>query len=173
MNSFSLEIWDDEGIKTTFYTVKWDDCDESETDKFFKKFFNMEAYKSATQELLGFLVHVIGLDYGAKDEFFNRYEHEVVGLPSRGKVSIDDINYHYPNFPLRLYALKVSDDIVILFNGGIKDGRTNKSSSLHLKWIEACQFAKKIDRAIRDQDIVVDESLERLTWYDGTSDMIL
>ncbi len=38
MNTFALEIWDDEGSKCTFYSVRWDDAEENETDKFFNKY---------------------------------------------------------------------------------------------------------------------------------------
>ena len=37
VNIFALEIWDDEGDKCTFYTVKYDGADATETDNFFQK----------------------------------------------------------------------------------------------------------------------------------------
>jgi hypothetical protein len=38
MNTFALEIFDDQGQVCTFYTVRWEDAILSETDKFFQKF---------------------------------------------------------------------------------------------------------------------------------------
>jgi hypothetical protein len=150
MNSFTLHIWDDEGQKCCFYTVTKDDSTLNETDKFLEKYENHEIYKEPTQELVSLILDVIGDVHGAIDGFFNRHENEVKGLPNKGAIKIIKEIYHYPNFPLRLYALKVNEEIVVLFNGGIKDGATNQESSLHSNWKEACQFAKKIIQNIND-----------------------
>lgn len=173
VNIFALEIWDDEGDKCTFYTVKYDDADTTETDSFFEKYDAIAAYKEANQELLSFIVLAIGNDHGAIDELFNRAENEVTGLPVQGKVKIDEITFHYPNFPLRLYALKITENIVILFNGGIKDGPTNQTSSLFVEWRAACEFAKKIVSALRNGTILIDEKNRKLTNYDGSHEIIL
>ena len=173
VNIFALEIWDDEGAKCTFYTVKYDGVDANETDLFFDKYDAIAAYKQANQELLSFIIYAIGEDHGAVDELFNRDENEVKGLPVQGKVVLDEITYHYPNFPLRLYALKITNSIAILFNGGVKDDETNQKSSLHLIWREACEFAKRINEAIRDGLIIVDEENRKLTNYDGSDEIIL
>ena len=173
MNTFVLEIWDDEGGLCTFYTVRWDDLEMSETDRFFDKYDKDPVYEDKAAELLIFVLKAIGEDHGAIDAFFNRHENEVKGLPVKGKVVFQEITYHFPRFPLRLYALKVRENIVILFNGGVKDDETNQQSSLNMKWREACQFAKKIDQAIRDKDIIVEERQRKLFWYDGSEEIIL
>lgn len=157
MNNFALEIWDDECRKCTFYTVRWDNSRKSETDKFFEKYYAIPGLKESTQELLSFVLDSIGNDHGAIDILFNRFENEVIGLPNRGKVIVGEIVFMFPNFPLRLYALRVNNrpDIVILFNGGVKSGQTNQQSKdLNLKWMEACQFAKRIDEALRNKEII-------------------
>lgn len=173
MNTFALEIWDDEGAKCTFYTVKQDGVERNETDLFFEKYDAIAAYKEANQELLAFVIYAIGENHGAVDALFNRYENEVKGLPVQGKRTVQNITYHFPKFPLRLYALKITNNVVVLFNGGIKDGPTNQKSSLHLEWRAACEFAKRIDKAIRDGTIIVDEKNRKLTNYDGSDEIIL
>lgn len=173
MNIFALEIWDDESAKCTFYTVRYDDFHTSETDLFFDKYDAIPEYKQANQELLSFILLSIGRDHGAVDELFNRNENEVKGLPVQGKVVLDEITYHYPNFPLRLYALKITNSIVILFNGGIKDDETNQKSSLHLNWRAACEFAKRIDEALRDGSIVIDNKNKKLKTFNGSEEIIL
>lgn len=173
VNIFALEIWDDEGAKCTFYSVKYDDADTNETDLFFEKYDAMPAYKEANQELLSFIIYAIGEDHGAVDELFNRDENEVKGIPVQGKRTVQNITYHFPQFPLRLYALKITNTIVVLFNGGIKDGPTNQKSSLYIEWRAACEFAKRIDEAIRDKTIIVDEKNRKLTNYDGSNEIIL
>lgn len=62
MNTFALEIWDDEGIRCAFYTVRWDGATESETDKFFNKYYSIAETKQPTQELLSFVLDSIGED---------------------------------------------------------------------------------------------------------------
>lgn len=172
MNIFALEIWDDEGSACTFYTVRADESESNETDIFFEKYAIPE-YKEATQELLSFIIDAIGDRHGAIDALFNRHENQVKGLPVQGRVNIKEITYHYPDFPLRIYALKICDSIVVLFNGGIKDGATNQSSSLNVKWMDACNFAKRINDALRDGSIIADESKRIITAYDGSDDIIL
>lgn len=173
VNIFALEIWDDEGAKCTFYTVKWDGAVANETDLFFEKYDAIPEYKEANQELLSFVLLSIGNEHGAIDELFNRDENQVKGLPVQGKKTIKSITYNFQDFPLRLYALKITNNIVILFNGGIKDGPTNQTSSLHLQWRAACEFAKRINQALMDRSVLVNEKQRKLTNYDGTDDIIL
>lgn len=173
MNSFELKIWDDEGTLCTFYTVHIDEEDENETDKFFDKYDNIEEFEEATEELLSFVLTVIGDNHGAKDCFFNRHENQVVGFPAKGKIKLREIVYHFPNFPLRLYALKISEEIVVLFNGGVKDGPTNQTSSLNMEWHNACQFAKAIGEAIQSKDIIIDKENRKLKWYNDSDEIVL
>ena len=85
MNSFVLEIWDDEGAICTFYTVRWDEADDNETDKFFAKYDAVPELKSEVQQLLSFVLDSIGDDHGAIDTLFNRFEQEVTGYPIKAK----------------------------------------------------------------------------------------
>jgi hypothetical protein len=170
---FALEIWDNEGEACTFYTVRTDESDDCETDMFFEKYDKLPAYKEANRELLSFIIDAIGNDHGAIDELFNRYENQVTGLPVQGKAKINEITYHYPDFPLRLYALKITGNLVVLFNGGVKDGPTNQSSSLNMQWVAACKYADRILEALKDGSVVVDEKRRLLLNYDGSDEIIL
>ena len=173
MNTFELQIWDDERNLCTFYTVLCDGEEENVTDKFFEKFENDVEFEDAVQDLLAFVLIAIGDDNGAVDELFNRYENEVTGLPSHGRVKLGEFVYHYPGFPLRLYALKINKEIVVLFGGGIKDGTTNQNSSLKMQWKEACLFAKRITEALGSEEILIDEVHRRLTNHLGGNEIIL
>ncbi|MFI5137899.1 MAG: hypothetical protein ACHQIM_08720 [Sphingobacteriales bacterium] len=176
MNIFALEIWDDEASKCTFYTVRWEDSRENETDKFFNKYDAKGELKNSTQQLLSFVLDSIGEDHGAIDSLFNRFENEVVGLPNKGKANVGGIVFLYPNFPLRLYALRINNrsDIVVLFNGGLKSAQNNQDSKdLHLKWIEACQFAKRIDEALRDKELVIDNGKRKILAANGDEEIFL
>lgn len=176
VNTFGVELWDDESEKCTFYTVRWEDAKENETDKFFNKHYSIPALKQATQELLSFVLDSIGEIYGAIAPFFNRYENEVVGLPNKGKVTVGEIVFLFPNFPLRLYAIRIynSTDLVVLFGGGIKSAQTNQASKeLNLKWLEACQFAKRIENAIRNGEIIVDNKNRKILSAAGDEEIFL
>lgn len=171
-----MEVWDDESTKCTFYTVRWDGVAISETDKFFKRFNADPAYQLATQQLLSFIIDSIGEDHGAIDSLFNRFENQVTGLPNKGNVRVGEVSFHFPDFPLRLYALRVNNrtDLVILFNGGIKSGGTNQQSKdLHLKWIEACQFADRIEEAIRNKEIKIDGKNRKITNADDEDEILI
>ncbi len=176
MNTFVLEIWDDEAGKCTFYTVRWEDAQQNETDKFFNKYDSIPEFKAFTQMLLSFVLDSIGEDHGAVDALFNRFENEVVGLPNKGKVTVGEIVFLFPNFPLRLYALRINNrpDLVVLFNGGVKSAQTNQGSpDLSLKWREACQFAKRIEEALRNDEIIVDQKRRRLFANGGDDEIFL
>jgi hypothetical protein len=67
MNTFALEIWNDEASKCTFYTVRTEDSIENETDKFFNKYDAIPEFKQSTQILLGYIQKSIGEDHGAND----------------------------------------------------------------------------------------------------------
>ena len=173
MNIFELKLWDDECKKCTFYTIHLDGASDNLTDKFIKRFEKDIKHKESLQLLLSFILDIIGNEYGANDLLLNRFENNVVGLPSKGKVKIKEICYNYPNFPLRIYALKITDEIMILFGGGIKDANSNQKSSLHVNWIEACKYADKIIKAIQDKDILIDENNRRLLNSNFEEDIVL
>ncbi|NOS90333.1 MAG: hypothetical protein HOP30_00270 [Cyclobacteriaceae bacterium] len=174
MSRFELEIWDNETEKVTFYTVRWEGAPLSETDKFFAKY--KETEKQAAQELLSLIIKAIGNEHGALPEFFNRPENGVAGLPPKGKIRIGEFKAHFQQFPLRLYALRINDreDLVVLFNGGLKTSEANRDSpELNLKFIEADAFGSRIEQAIREGMIVIDESSRSLKLFDGSDEIIL
>jgi hypothetical protein len=173
VNIFELKVWDDESSLCTFYSIQRDGASENETDKFFIKYEKLEGFKQAAHDLLLFILNAIGEEQGTVEELLNRFENEVVGLPVKGRVLLGGFVYHYPEFPLRLYALSITNNIAILFNGGIKDGPTNQTSDLHLRWKEACQFAKKIMDAIQSGEIFIDEENRKLLNHLGREEIVL
>jgi hypothetical protein len=176
VNIFNLEIWDNEGEKCTFYTVRKEDSRNNETDKFFNKYYAIPELIVEIRQLMSFVLESIGNDHGAIDLLFNRYENQVIGLPNKGKVVLGDVSFLFPNFPLRLYALRINNrpDLVVLFNGGRKTAQTNQQSKdLNLKWIEACQFARRIEEALRNREIKVNINNRRIITADGKDEIVL
>jgi hypothetical protein len=176
VNTFTLEIWDDETVKCKFYTVRKEGAKNSETDKFFYKYSAIPELTREVQELLSFILESVGNNHGAIDILFNRYENQVIGLPNKGRAALGDASYLFPNFPLRLYALRINDrsDLVVLFNGGRETAQTNQESrDLNLKWIEACQFARRIEEALRTGEILIDVRNRKIIAADGSDEIVL
>jgi hypothetical protein len=178
VNTFALEIWYDEGSICTFYTVRWvtDDNDAlSETDKFFDQYAVIEhPLVDEAMQLLRLITESIGNRYGATNDFFDRAENNAQALPPRPKQWVSEIEELGFNFPLRLFCYRISAHIVILFNGGIKDGPSaQQSSNLGMKFYEAQQFAKTIEAAIRSGLIIILDEERSLQHFDGTSEIIL
>ena len=173
MISFALEVWDDEAEKVSFYTVRWENSDISETDKFFDKMNNIPEMRPHVQELAKLIAEVIGNTYGAHDSFFNRFENRATALPPRGHIKLSELELDYTGFPLRLYCLALSEELVILFNGGIKNARTPQEStdSISMKLYEANDFAKRIFTALNQGEIVIEGRIIRL--YNGNSEIYL
>jgi hypothetical protein len=64
--------------------------------------------------------------------------------------------------------------LVVLFNGGIKSAATNqKSADLNLKFLEANNFGKRIEEALRDKTIIIDEQSRKLKSFDGSDIIVL
>jgi hypothetical protein len=132
-------------------------------ERFVSRIDSIEAMQQPLQELLQLILEVIGNTYGAQDAFFNRFESRVTALPPKGHLKISEIELDYQGFPLRLYCLAITDEVVILFNGGIKNTRTVQESKdiISTKFFEANEFAKRILAALNTQEINVDGRIIR------------
>ena len=178
MNIFTLEIWYDEGSVCTFYTVKWDSDEDdllSESDKFFETYaVPKHSLEEKGLQLLRLITESIGNKYGATNDFFDRIENNAQALPPRPNATVEEIKDLGINFPLRLFCYRVSEHIVILFNGGIKDGRTvQESSNVNLKFNEAQTFVKRIEEALRTEMIKISNDGRYLLNFDSTTELIL
>lgn len=154
MNIFALEKYDDQGSRCTFYTVRWEVTDWSETDKFFDKYDSDTNFERPIQELAVFLTKKIGNDAGALEDFF-RFENTGQALPPSGKHKVGEITINYGNFPLRLYCLRISDSLVVLFNGGEKTSDNAQGGKTSMVFHEANQFAKRILEALQHKEIYI------------------
>jgi hypothetical protein len=160
-----VEKWDDEGSLVTYYTVRKEGASLSETDRFLLKYEKHPKYREAVQKLVQLILYDIGDRFGAKKVFFNRNEDGSFGLPPHGKIRLAHIELHFPNFPLRLYAMRIAEreDMVVLFGGGAKVSQKNMDSrDLHIRMQEARVFAKRIDDALRSGEIWINETNRNL-----------
>lgn len=178
MNIFTLEIWYDEASICTFYTVRWitDDADAPfETDKFFDKYAVPEhSLEEKALQLFRLITESIGNRYGATDDFFDRAENKAQALPPKPKKSVEEIKDLGINFPLRLFCYRITEQIVILFNGGIKDAYSaQESKNLSMKFYEAQTFVKRIEEALQSQMIEISKDERYLQNFDETTEIIL
>lgn len=91
----------------SYYTVLREGEEKSEVEKFFEKFTEDEEHREDIQELRAFIVE-LGEKIGAKDRYF-RFEEVAEALPPK-----------FIGMDIRLYCYRLSEQIVILFNGGVK-----------------------------------------------------
>jgi hypothetical protein len=173
VSSFELAIWNDETDLVTFYSPKMDGSEHSEMDKFLQRMEAIPDMLIPIQELLELLIETIGNTYGAQDAFFNRFENRVTALPPRGHIKLSELELDYKGFPLRLYCLALTEKVVILFNGGIKDAQTVQESSgtLSMKLYEANEFARRILTAINGGVISVKD--RSITDFSGQTEIFL
>lgn len=173
MNIFALEIWDDTFPLVTYYTVRWDEAEESETEKFFRRFMADAAHKSHFSEIVA-LLEVFGAQQGAKQRYFERWADEASELPPKQRIEVDGIEINYFENVLRLFCVRINDNIVILFNGGVKSSQaTQDSPDLASKFRDAKHFAKKIWEVIHAGIVVVDEPRHKLINDNGSEEELL
>lgn len=169
VNSFAIEIWAEEA-KCTFYTVRKIEENLSETDKFFIKYRAKEHLKRSLLELVNFMVRYIGQKTGALSYFF-RFENKAQALPPPSKFSQLSINTK--GFPLRLYCLRISNEIVILFNGAEKDSQKAQEGSTKKAFNQANYFAQKIDNAIINKELILNLEERKLSSFEGKNTIII
>lgn len=174
MNIFTLEIWDDEGDKCTFYTVRCDEQELTETDKFFDKYAIPENdFCEYGYQLFRLLNHAIRDKYGAIDDFFDRVANLAQELPPKPKHKIEEIKTLGINFPLRLFCYRVTEKIVILFNGGIKDAQSIQDSQASMMFYEAEGYAQRIVEALNEKMIIISSDERHLLDSNSENEIIL
>ena len=135
--------------KVNFYTFRFEDDEQTETDKFFSKFENNVSVADDLNNLAGWLA-LIGQKYGAKINFF-RHEASAQALPPPMSKMIQEVMVN----DLRLYCVCVSEQIVILGNGGLKTAQKVQDSPdvlPHFRFANA--MSKQISDLIKAEDFV-------------------
>ncbi|MCF6359699.1 MAG: hypothetical protein L3J29_02940 [Cyclobacteriaceae bacterium] len=148
MNSFALiEFY--QSKKVRFYTIQSTNLEISETDRFISKYQNSKAHTETFSDIMA-LITTIG-NRGAIDFYFNRRENDFQALPNKDRAKAD-----YQGEQLRLYCYRLSDSVVCLFNGGVKDGRSAQESACSFQFYEAHRYTKRIQEAFNDGIIYLD-----------------
>ncbi|AUP79132.1 hypothetical protein [Flavivirga eckloniae] len=147
-----VEVFSEEGSKVTFYTIRKEGAEFSETEIFFRKVYESD-YKEDVQKLAHLLSNQIANKYGAHEKYFNRHERLATALPPKKYNPFKkEKAISFAHSPLRLYTLKVSESVVVLFNGGLKftKGSAQEDSNVSIHFHEANECSRKILEAIKE-----------------------
>lgn len=130
------------------YSICFDKSDESEFEKFLIKFRDNATVNRDFKIILLALAKII--DKGALERFF-RIEGKM--RDRVGALSIDSRT-------LRLYCLRISEQIVILGNGGVKTTRTYQEDPLLSGYVTDLQtFDKALQEAQRTGSVKIEKNV--------------
>jgi len=140
--------------KVNYYTVWIDGNDNPEFRDFAERMNLNPKNKIEFQELIVFIKQV-GNQYGALQRYFHHEAAaDALSLPYPYLEHID-IEPENNNFGLRLYCLRFSESIVILFNGDRKTAFKAQDCPHCAKYFKLAQrLSKAINSVIRDGSLI-------------------
>lgn len=128
--------------KCTIYTIQFQGENETEFERFYNKFKDDTVYNPDLMRIVAFINKI------AQDGAFERL------FRPEGKMSDHVVALPVITSKLRLYCLRLSDKILILGNGGVKNTRTyNEDKSLRGHVITLQNFERILNEG-RKQGIV-------------------
>lgn len=119
----------------TMFTIKFEEDNETEFQKFYQKFRESAEYSRDFQVIASTIVKM--LERGFHERNFR----------PEGRISDDLCALDINSRRLRLYCLRLSDSYLIVGNGGVKDKRTYQECSELLGYAIDLQ---KLDAILRD-----------------------
>jgi hypothetical protein len=135
--------------KVNYYTFWVESRSQSEADSFFTRFEDNQQFAQDLTLLVAWISE-IGQSRGAKARYF-RFENDASALPPPTRI-MAELGDDYCN--LRLYCVRLSDEVVILANGGLKTGRTvQESPDLLAKFRFANKMAHQLLELIRTGEL--------------------
>ncbi len=117
-NTFCIEILE-EHEKVNLYSIRFENEEITEVEKFFRRFEGLEEYNEDLETILYYIDKIA--EKGALERYFRVAE-------SKMRDSVCAIPIETSR--LRLYCLRLSDEILILGNGGVKDRKTYNDTPL-------------------------------------------
>lgn len=136
--------------KVYYYTAIIEDAVNSEFEDFLARMKVEPEYKDQLGKILQYIKE-IGEKHGAHNAHF-KHERSAEALPPPYYIQPGKPN----KYGLRLYCIRLSDEIVILLNGGLKtknDPEKCPNCRRHFRFANA--LANKLNEAIRDRDVVL------------------
>jgi hypothetical protein len=143
--------------KVTFYSVRLENQPYSEIEQFILRFKQDKKYKDELDNILA-LFKIMGNEKGAMPFLF-RDESQAQALPPERYIAIKQNLVHFIDADLRLFCLRISNQIVVLFNGGVKESqKTQDSPDLLPKFRLAQRLCKAITQKIIDRELLVQDN---------------
>lgn len=137
----------DQSENCTVYTIQFLSNDLNEFEKFVVKFQNDGELNKYYRIIAKFIDQI--LDFGALERYFR----------PEGKVRDSVVALPVLRSKLRLYALRLSDKILILGNGGEKKTRTyDEDDTLRGYVLTLQRFEELIKDGVRDGSVIITES---------------
>ena len=129
----------------SLYSICFDNTEESEFENFLNKFKEESTLNKDFQTILVALAKII--ERGALERFFRM----------EGKMNDDVYALSLDSHKLRLYCLRISDQILILGNGGIKDTRTYQEDETLSGYVMDLQKFDKLLKQAQKKGIITIE----------------
>lgn len=136
-----------ESDSCTIYTIQFLTETDSEFERFYNKFKEDAVYNPDLVRIVSFIDKIS--DRGALERFFRpegKYNDRVCALP-------------VTQSKLRLYCLRLSDNILVLGNGGVKKTKTyNEDDTLKGYVLNLQKFDKLIKECVKDGSVTITEN---------------
>ena len=130
----------------TMYTIQFLSDDKSEFEKFISKFRNNAELNQDFQDIMRFVEQILA--NGALEKYFRR----------EGKMSDSVVALPVLKSKLRLYCLRLSDKILIMGNGDVKNSRTyEENNTLQGYVIDLQKFEQLLKKEIHSGNVEITE----------------
>lgn len=132
----------------SMFSICFDGAEESEFEKFLNEFKDNATYNKDFNTILMALTKII--DKGALERFFR----------NEGKMSDSLKALSIDSRKLRLYCLRISDQILILGNGGVKNTRTYQEDKKLSGYVMDLQtFDKVLLNAQKNGKVTIEKNM--------------
>ena len=130
------------------FSICFDDTEESEFEKFLREFKNNAIYNKDFNTILLALEKII--DKGALERFFR----------NEGRMNDNVKALAIDSRKLRLYCLRISDQVLILGNGGVKNTRTYQEDERLSGYVMDLQtFDRVLIKAQKTGRVTIEKSM--------------
>jgi hypothetical protein len=137
--------------RVCFYTVRFDGEELSETEKFIARILDtpeLEREYGTEMDTLIAILEFLGDVRGAQQKYFRQENRAEALPPPRGAV---EALYLDIDNRLRLYCVRLSDEVVVLFGGGIKTASAVQDSpDVRMHFQLAQRIARALDEVLHD-----------------------
>ena len=106
-------------------------------------------------------------------QHFFRFEDSAHALPPSGNYTVGKLSINYSGFPLRLYCLRLTENLVVLFNGDEKTSPTAKGGKTSMVFTETNIFANTILEALSEGDLEIADDRRTLLNHQGNKNDII